>query len=464
MFRLLGQYIPIKTVILGIMESILVVASIALAVWIRFGSLTDTSWYLTQSYTLIQIAIFTLICVICLYYNDLYEPYVVARRAELVVHLMQSLGTMAFILALLYYVAPDLSLDRGVILFGAPIIFILVLSWRMAVDAGEFFRPVRRIVIAGTGANGIRLVREILAHPELNLKVVGFLDEKGENIGKPLVNPGIVGGVADIEDFVHREQVDWVILGFAERRGVMPTRALLSLKLSGVSVEDAHSLFEKLMGAVMLERLSPSWLVLSEGFRKNFLLMFSKRVLDIVVSSLALVLLSPLFLLIGLAIFLESGSPILFRQDRVGLHGRVFEILKFRSMRPDAEQRQALWACENDARITQIGRILRKYRLDELPQLLNTVRGEMSLVGPRPERPEFVKMLGEQIPFYQERHSLRPGLTGWAQIKYQYGSSIEDAKTKLEYELFYIKHLSLFLDLAIVFRTVQVVFSGKGAR
>jgi sugar transferase (PEP-CTERM system associated) len=464
MIRLLGRYIPVKTVILGITESGIILVSIVLGVWIRFGSLADTSWYLSRPYTAVQIGTATLVCLVCLYYNDLYDLHVVARRVELVIHLLQALGTIALILALLYYVVPDLSLERSIILPGAALAFLLLLTWRMAVDSGGFFRPVHRLLIAGTEASGIRLVREILAHRELNLEVVGFLDEKGENIGQSLVNPRIVGGVADIENCVRRERVDWVILAFAERRGVMPTRELLRLKLAGVSVEDAHSLFEKLMGALMLERLSASWLVLSEGFRKNFLLMFSKRVLDVVISSLTLVLFSPLFLLIALVIFLESGSPVLFRQKRVGLHGRIFEIVKFRSMRPDAEPHEPRWASEHDPRITRVGRILREYRLDELPQLVNVVRGQMSLVGPRPERPEFVQMLGEQLPFYHERHTVRPGLTGWAQIKYQYGSSVEDAKNKLEYDLFYIKHLSLLFDLAIIFRTFQVVLSGKGAR
>jgi exopolysaccharide biosynthesis polyprenyl glycosylphosphotransferase len=186
--------------------------------------------------------------------------------------------------------------------------------------------------------------------------------------------------------------------------------------------------------------------------------------LDVVISALVLVVLSPLLLLIALAIVLESGTPVLFRQERVGLHGRTFSILKFRSMKNDAEEGGAVWATHGDARITRVGKILRRYRLDELPQMVNILRGDMSVVGPRPERPEFVGMLGEQIPFYHERHTVRPGLTGWAQIKYQYGSSVEDAKTKLEYELFYIKHLSLFLDLLIVFQTVQVVFAGKGSR
>src|SRR2546428_11477738 len=212
MIRLFGRYFPIKSVLLPVTESGMIITSILLAVWIRLGDLADTSWYLNRPYTVAQIATVTLICLICLYYNDVYDLHVVARRAELVIHLMQSLGTIALSLALLYYVAPDLSLGRGISTLGLALIFILLLTWRMAVDAGKFFRPSHRLVIAGTGTSGIRLVREILAHPELNLKVVGFLDEKGENIGQPLVNPGIVGSVSDIENFVHREHVDWVIL------------------------------------------------------------------------------------------------------------------------------------------------------------------------------------------------------------------------------------------------------------
>jgi sugar transferase (PEP-CTERM system associated) len=464
MIRVLGQYIPIKTVILGITESILIVLSVILAAWIRFGSITEATWYLSRPYATSQIALVVVVCWLCLYYNDMYDLHVIARRAELVVRLMQALGTAVLLLALLYYFVPDLSLGRGVSAIATALTFVILLLWRLLVDEGKFFRPVHRVVIAGTGTSGIRLVREILALPELNIRVLGFLDETGKNIGKPLVNPGIVGGVAEVEEFVRREQVDWVVLAFAERRGVMPTAELLRLKLSGVRVEDAHSLFEKLKGGVMLERLSPSWLVLSEGFRKDVLLMFTKRTLDVVISALALVIMAPIMLLASLAIVIESGMPVLFRQERVGLHGQNFSILKFRSMRNNAEEGKAVWAALDDARVTRVGRILRPFRLDELPQLVNILRGDMSLVGPRPERPEFVRMLGEEIPYYHERHTVRPGLTGWAQIKYQYGSSVDDAKMKLEYELFYIKHLSLFLDLVIVFRTIQVVLFARGSR
>jgi sugar transferase (PEP-CTERM system associated) len=255
-----------------------------------------------------------------------------------------------------------------------------------------------------------------------------------------------------------------VVLAFAERRGVMPTKDLLKLKLSGIRVEDAHTVYERMMGSVMLERLSPSWLFLSEGFRKDFLVTFAKRIVDVIVSLAALILVAPLLPFIALAIALDSGSPILFKQERVGLHGQVFRILKFRSMRTDAERNGAAWASLDDNRVTPVGKFLRRYRIDEVPQLVNVLWGDMSLVGPRPERPEFVGLLGEEIGFYNERHTIRPGLTGWAQIKCPYGSSVEDSKAKLEFDLFYIKHVSLFLDLAILFRTVQVVLFARGSR
>jgi sugar transferase (PEP-CTERM system associated) len=295
------------------------------------------------------------------------------------------------------------------------------------------------------------------------MRVVGFLDEKGENIGRSLVNPCVIGAAADVESIAKRERIDRVVLSLAERRGGTPARQLLNLKFAGITVEDAHRVHESLSGRIFLQRLSPSWLILSDGFRKSAFLIASKRIFDILVSAILLILTVPLMVLVALAIWLETGSPMVFRQARTGLYGKTFEILKFRSMRQDAEKNGPKWATRNDQRITRVGRIIRSSRLDELPQLFNVFRGDMSLVGPRPERPVFCEMLEEKIPFFAQRHSVRPGITGWAQVKYQYGSSIEEGWTKLEYELFYIKHMSLTLDLAILFETVKVVLSGRGA-
>jgi len=321
-----------------------------------------------------------------------------------------------------------------------------------------------RMLIMGTGSTGISLARNLLARPELQVKVVGFLDERGEDIGKSLVNPGIIGAVGDVESIAGKEQIDRVVISLLERRGCMPVRQLLRLKFAGVKVEDAHSFFERMTGRIILERLSPSWLILSDGFRKSHMLIWAKRVVDVVVSLFALIACLPLFVLTAIAIYLESGTPILYRQERTGLFGHSFEMLKFRSMYNNAEKSGPQWAADADYRVTRVGRWIRKFRIDELPQVINVLGGEMSIVGPRPERPEFVGMLEEQIPFYSLRHSVRPGITGWAQVKYQYGASVEETKTKLEHDLFYIKHLSLMLDLAVIFETAKVMLSGRGAK
>ena len=464
MFRFLGQYVPVKSVMLAVTESVLIIGSIWVAAWVRLGQVNVFHSELNDGYLLfVRFATVVVVCIVCFYYNDLYDLQVVSRRAELLIRLMQALGCASLILALLYYSLPNLMFGRGISAVSAAAIGILLVTWRLIVDAmGSFFRPAQRLLIAGTGGKGITLVREILEHPELNFNVVGFLDEKGENVGKSLVNPGIIAAVSDIEQVVKTERVDRVVLSFAERRGNMPLQKLLRVKFAGVQVEDAHALYEKLTGRIMLEMLSPSWLILSDGFRRGTIHLVIKRISDIFIAFCALIVLSPILLITAIAIYLESGGPILFRQERIGLKERPFEILKFRSMRPDPDKGQ-VWASHTDQRITRVGRFIRKYRIDELPQFFNVLRGDMSVVGPRPEQPLLVAMLEEQIPYYSYRHTVRPGITGWAQIKYKYGASVEDAKNKLEYELFYTKHLSIFFDLVIIFRTVQVVLFGRGA-
>jgi sugar transferase (PEP-CTERM system associated) len=325
-------------------------------------------------------------------------------------------------------------------------------------------RGNERVLIIGTGEAGVSLVRHILGHPEYNMKVVGFLDEKGQDIGKSLVNPRIIGGTADVEEIVASEKIDRVILSLKERRGGTPIRELLNVKLAGIPVEDVHKCFERLSGRITLEHLSPSWLILSDGFEKSRILLAAKRVIDILVSSILLLLVSPLLPLIALAIYVETGRPIFFHQTRVGYRGSKFELLKFRSMVQNAEKNGPQWAAQEDSRITRVGGFLRKTRLDEIPQLFNVFRGEMSLVGPRPERPVFCSVLEEKIPFFNLRHSIRPGLTGWAQVRFRYSANLEDTKGKLELDLFYLKNLSLLVDLAILFETVKVVLLQRGAR
>lgn len=461
--RIGGQAVPKKLIILMMLDSVAILVSLCAAMYFRYS---EVGWTISFDQSILaRFGLVVLVCELALYFNDLYLLEVVRRRSSLLVHLIHAVGFTCLILAFLYYLVPSLQLGRGVTLFAAPMILVLILSWRLSLDAsGLLARASERVLIVGTGKMGVNLVREIMEHPEFNLKVVGFLDEKGENIGKSLVNPGIVGGIADLEEIVSREKVDQVVLALTERRGTTPARALMRLKFSGVHVDDAHSLHEKLMGAIAIDNLSPSWLILSEGFRKSPLLMAAKRLIDLLSASVILLLVWPVLLLAAIAIRLESRGPVFFRQTRVGLGGHPFEVLKFRSMRVNAEANGPQWATEDDKRVTRVGRFLRKYRLDEFPQLFNVLRGEMSLVGPRPERPEFTEMLEQEISFFGLRHTVRPGVTGWAQVKYPYGSTTEDAKRKLELDLFYIKHLAITLDLAIIFETAKVVLLGRGSK
>jgi sugar transferase (PEP-CTERM system associated) len=465
MLKIGGQKISTTTKVLVLGDSCLIAASLCLAILIRLHDFRLAWNYLRLSDMPLRFGLVLLTCWVSLYYNDLYAPRIVNRRSELFVYLFQAIGTAWVSLAILYYLIPDHSLGRGISALSAPTILLFLLSWRLILLETDFLMPrQQRVLVVGTGPLGISLVREILHRPELHLKVVGFLDENGENIGKSLVNPGIIGAASDLEEITTREKIDRIVLSLKERRGQTPLRGLLHLKFAGVAVEDAHTLSEQIDGRIRLEYLSPSWMILSEGFRKSPLLLFAKRALDLLVAVILLILSLPVMGIVALAILLETGRPILFRQERIGLKGKGFEILKFRSMNQDAEEHGPKWATDGDQRITRVGRIIRKLRLDELPQIVNVLRGQMSFVGPRPERAVFCHMLEAETPFYALRYSVRPGITGWAQVKYQYGGSIEEAKTKLEYDLFYIKHLSLTLDLAILFETATVVLWQRGAK
>jgi sugar transferase (PEP-CTERM system associated) len=460
--RIGSHQVPARTLLLVGVDVAAIVLPLTVARIVRYPETLPSA--LLDGILWAKMGLVALVCWVSLYFSDLYDFRVVRRRATLLVYMMQAFGATCIALALIYFLAPGASLGRGIELMAAPLIFVFLLSWRLSANTTNLLaRGDERVLLIGTGEAGIALVRHILGHPEYNMKVVGFLDEKGQDIGKSLVNPRIIGATTDIEDIVARENIDRVVLSLKERRGSTPVRQLLNLKFSGVGVEDVHNCFERLSGRITLEHLSPSWLILSNGFKKSAILLATKRFIDILVSSAILLLVSPLLPLIALAIYVETGRPIFFRQTRVGYKRIEFELLKFRSMVQDAEKDGPQWATQRDHRITRVGKILRKTRLDEIPQLINVFRGQMSLVGPRPERPFFCSDLEEKIPFFNLRHSVRPGVTGWAQVNFRYGSSLDDSKSKLELDLFYIKNLSMLVDFAILFMTVKVVLLGRGA-
>jgi sugar transferase (PEP-CTERM system associated) len=309
----------------------------------------------------------------------------------------------------------------------------------------------------------LTIARQIRAQHDFAYRIVGFLEEPSSG-DVPAVGLSVLGTAADLPRLIVQHEVDRIVVCLADRRGRLPIQELLQAKLSGVRVEDAATTYERITGKILTDGLKPSWLIFSDGFRASRATRVAKRVLDMALAGLGLVVAAPLMLLTAIAIRLDSPGPILYRQERVGEGGRVFTLCKFRSMRADAESGTPVWAKDKDDRVTRVGRFIRLTRLDELPQLWNVVRGDMSFVGPRPERPYFVQQLAAGIPFYMERHAVRPGVTGWAQVKYRYGASVEDAMEKLRYDLYYIKHLSIVFDVTIVIDTVKVILSGRGAK
>jgi sugar transferase (PEP-CTERM system associated) len=292
---------------------------------------------------------------------------------------------------------------------------------------------------------------------------VGYLKVAGED---SMVSPSrIASGVTSIADFVERARIDEIVVAVEDRRGCLPMHFLIDCRLSGTAITDYATFFERETGSIDLKALQPSWFIFSDGFPGGRMQQLMKRALDLTMSVLLLVFFAPLMLLGAAAVKLESEGPVFYRQMRVGHRGMPFSLLKFRSMRADAERDGVpKWADENDPRITRVGALIRRCRIDELPQILNVLKGDMSFVGPRPERPYFVEQLAEKIPYYKERHWVKPGITGWAQLNYDYGASIDDARKKLQYDLYYIKHYSVFLDLIIILQTIRVIFWPKGVR
>lgn len=412
-----------------------------------------------------KIALITGLCQLCFYYNDLYDLTVVHSSRELLIRLLQAAGAASILIAVLYVLVPSITIGNGIFVSSLVIFLIAIIAWRLLFNRLAYGSHLEeRVLIVGTGAIARMVARQIQSQHDFGYRVIGFIDDSPIR-AQGALNPAPLGAPEDIPHIVTDYDVDRIIVGLSDRRGRLPISELLQAKLSGVRVEDATTTYERLTGKILIDDLKPSWLIFSDGFVISRWTRFLKRLIDLVLASVGFVLTAPLTLFTALAVYLESDGPVLYCQERVGENGRRFTLFKFRSMRLDAEEAgHPMWARDNDDRVTRVGRFIRVTRLDELPQLWNVLRGDMSFVGPRPERPFFVEQLEQEIPFYQQRHAVKPGVTGWAQIKYQYGSSIEDAVEKLRYDLYYIKHLSIALDLSIVFDTVKVIMFGKGAK
>ncbi|HQZ37466.1 MAG TPA: TIGR03013 family PEP-CTERM/XrtA system glycosyltransferase [Vicinamibacterales bacterium] len=455
-----------RWIALVLVEHALIVLSMLLAAVVRLGA--GNVLPLDGDIGLLWRAILVAVVLqVCLHYCDLYDLRTLADRRDLFTGLLRALGATSVILAILYFLVPDLVIGRGVVAVASVLIIGLVVGWRMAFEWLSLRRgPTERLLIVGTGGAAVTLAREIFQRrSELGVEIVGFVDSDPTMMGAPMINPGVVGTISDIPEIVRDREVDRVVVSLADARGKLNMDELLDMKLNqGVRFDHLASVYEQYTGKIAVENLRPSWMIFSEGFRKSASQAAVKRIFDVVLAVVGLSLAAPIMAMVALSIRMTSPGPVLYSQRRVGKDGQTFTIHKFRSMQVDAEAATgAVWAQTGDPRVTPVGRILRRTRLDEIPQLWNVLVGDMSFVGPRPERPEFVADLRSQIPFYGQRHVVRPGVTGWAQVRHRYGASVDDALQKLQYDLYYIKHQSIAFDIFIVVETIKTVLVRGGS-
>ena len=418
---------------------------------------------------LFKISLVTLICQVCLYYNDLYDLKVSDTIYEVGIRLIQALGFAAIFLAFVYIIYPKLMIGGGAFIISLFFVIFLVMSWRVVyaivLKRGLFNQ---KVILLGSSATLKDIRREIDERRDCGYTVAAEVPESIDDVdlanpaGVPVICSNNFDGLSSMSQTL---AIGKIVVGFKEKRRIFPIKELMECRLHGIDIIDGNDFFENLAGKIAVTALNPSWLIFSSGFKKSPIRLQLKRLTDLVVAILLIIICLPLMIITAILIKIDSKGPVIFSQDRMGEKGKAFYVYKFRSMVKDAEKQSGpVWAQSDDDRVTRVGRIIRKLRIDELPQLWNVLKGEMSFVGPRPERKFFVDQLQEKIPYYSVRFSVKPGITGWAQVSYGYGASVEAAAEKLRYELFYIKNMSPLMDLIILLRTIKIVLFGRGAR
>jgi sugar transferase (PEP-CTERM system associated) len=457
LIRLFNVYYPVRTLVLLIGEALIVWTSLLLGAVYVFRE--DSFIVLNYEYGYRKIFVVTILVLLCSHWFDLYDTARLNTRGELYFRLLMVPGLLAFLLAGVSAVRPNYLLGNGSSAIGLLILTVALFGWRIAFTwLIQLPILIERVYVLGTGERAQRLVQGLRQNPEIGVEIVSWTGKLEGALTRDSV-------AVHLLDVVQRQKVHRVIVAMPDRRGTIPMQELLNLRMRGVKIEEAASWLERISGKIEVENLYPSWLVFGEGFRRGTVFQLVRRVLSIVISLVGLVVALPLLPLIMLAVRLDSQGPIFYMQTRVGKVGKLFKVVKFRTMRNDAEAMNgAQWASNNDPRVTRVGRFLRFSRLDEIPQLWCVLKGDMAFVGPRPERPEFVEWLSKEIPYYSVRHMVRPGITGWAQVKYKYGSTVDDAREKLQYDLFYMKNASIGLDLLIMFQTIKTVLLSRGAQ
>ncbi|MDA8962355.1 TIGR03013 family PEP-CTERM/XrtA system glycosyltransferase [bacterium] len=415
----------------------------------------------------LQAVIFAVVTTLAMFSMGLYEPKLREGLNGILLRTAGAFGLMTVAMTLIFYVMPDLHIWRGNFALAAAIAFVTALInrllWTRFIDMEQF---QRRILVLGTGTTAATISDKMRRKADRRgFRIVGYVRQVGEET--VIEREPTLALDCPLSEYVRRNDIDEVVVALEDRRDNMPQQDLLRCRCMGVQVVDIVDFFEKEAGKVLIRQAHVSWFTFSNGFQRGDATNIAKRLFDVTMSFLLLMISWPFMLFTVLAIWIEDGvdAPILYKQRRVGLDGRIFEVIKFRSMSINAEgDGKARWATANDARVTTVGKFIRKTRIDELPQILNVMAGEMAFVGPRPERPEFVRELNETVPFYEKRHCVKPGITGWAQMNYPYGASLDDTFNKLEFDLYYVKHQSLFLDFLVLLQTAEVIIFGKGAR
>ncbi|SJM92470.1 Undecaprenyl-phosphate galactosephosphotransferase [Crenothrix polyspora] len=462
MIRIFRHYISRAYLWLIIIESSIFFASMYYGSYARF--LFTESWY-TQEDMTIASSVFSLVLTMCCLGLGLYRRTLSWDDYNLLARTFVSFSTAIFAVVTIYYLIPDILIGRSVLIYAVTFAFLgMMISRHLFYRFARLDQLQRRVLVIGSAVKAHKLLSLNESFIHKGFKIVGCIQVADEQ--SVVDEDYLIKSHKSIAHAATHHKVDEIVIALDDNRKFMPLKELLDAKLSGFAIMDSMGFYEREQGLVSLDNITPSWLVFSDGFSQGGLRAFQKRIFDLISSTLLLLVSWPIILLTALAIYLESGfkEPIFYRQLRVGENSLPFYVLKFRSMKVDAEKNGVQWAQKKDNRVTKVGAFIRKCRIDELPQIYNVFKGEMSFVGPRPERPEFVESFEQKIPYYQERHRVKPGITGWAQLCYPYGASEYDTIQKLQYDLYYVKNYSMFLDFSIMLNTIEVVLWGKGAR
>lgn len=466
MLRLFRHYISLRLLALFLGDILVIILSILFAIKLRFIR-EDLEVIVSNEMFLLKILVFVSPFIFSIFLMNLYNINNQNGKTgikELLARIMFSLFLAFPVLASMYYIVPSIMFGRGILLFSFIAVAFGLTIWRFFMEYLPYFPiAIKKVLIIGTGPIA-KSLGDLVTNGGMRVyDLSGFVYCTNEPLYVPLSQ--VLGRVDNLLRIVDKEDIKKIVVSLNEKRGVFPLQTLLDCKLKGIEVVDAPTFYEQLTGKLLIEDTKPSWFIFSDGFKESVFYRSVKRVFDIIFSFFGLLILSPLMFIIAVLIKLDAKGSVFFKQERVGKNEKEFTIYKFRTMVNDAEKDTGpVWTQSHDARITRVGKILRKARLDEIPQMINVLKGEMSFVGPRPEREFFINELKKQIPYYSNRHAVKPGITGWAQVRYNYGSSLEDAIEKLRYELYYIKNMSFFLDMLIIIETVKVMLSGKGGR